>query len=368
MSEPVKRRIHELDLLRGFFILVIIIDHLQFWPSPLTFLTGEGRLWVSAAEGFFLISGLLIGYIRGYKGRNQPLAFISKKLAYRAFMLYAWGVGITFAVTGFTLLVGAHPLLPKLPAAEQLTSPLIFIQAVLSTNFFNDWIYYLRLYAIMLLATPLFLWMLRNNYWRVLIAIIIGAYITSFAWPEGALQWQVLFFGAGLIGYKLEDIIAYMRSHPRFKNVFITANLIFMFSTMIISFFFVHGWVLVETPANTIMTRDNYVAIRTVVDPIFSDNPMMPGRIMLAFIWFTGALALTHVLRRYLLKYLGWLLIPLGERSLSAYCLQAILLSLVVITIPISTYPLVNGIVALGVVLMCWGLLQLRPVQKLLPR
>src|SRR3989339_456486 len=98
MSEPVKRRIHELDLLRGFFILVIIIDHLQFWPSPLTFLTGEGRLWVSAAEGFFLISGLLIGYIRGYKGRNQPLTSISKKLAYRAFMLYAWGVGITFTV------------------------------------------------------------------------------------------------------------------------------------------------------------------------------------------------------------------------------------------------------------------------------
>ena len=61
-----RRRIFELDLLRGFFVVIIIIDHLQLWPSPLRYLTGEGRLWVTAAEGFFLISGLLVGYIRGF--------------------------------------------------------------------------------------------------------------------------------------------------------------------------------------------------------------------------------------------------------------------------------------------------------------
>ena len=368
MSEPVKRRIHELDLLRGFFILVIIIDHLQFWPSPLTFLTGEGRLWVSAAEGFFLISGLLIGYIRGYKGKNQPLGIISKKLVYRAFLLYAWGVGITFAITGFTLLVGAHPMLPKLPAPEQIATPLIFIQAVLTTNFFNDWIYFLRLYTIMLLATPLFLWMLRNGHWRVLVAMMLGGYTISFAWPEGALQWQLLFFGAALIGYKLEDIITFMQQHRRFKSLFITTNLVIMFATMILSLFFVHGWILVESHASAFMSRDTYIAIRSVLDPFFGDNPLMPGRIILSFIWFSGGLAFIHILRKYILKYGGWLLIPLGERSLSAYCLQALLLPLVVITIPISPHPIVNALVSLSVVLTCWALLQLKLVQKLLPR
>jgi len=76
-------RIQELDLLRGYFIAVILIDHIQRWPSFYTYLTGQGRLWVSAAEGFFIISGLLIGYLRGYKARHHPLAVVTKKLTCR---------------------------------------------------------------------------------------------------------------------------------------------------------------------------------------------------------------------------------------------------------------------------------------------
>ena len=82
-----RRRIFELDLLRGFFVVIIIIDHLQLWPSPLRYLTGEGRLWVTAAEGFFLISGLLVGYIRGFKNKDKSLKDISIKLIKRAGLL-----------------------------------------------------------------------------------------------------------------------------------------------------------------------------------------------------------------------------------------------------------------------------------------
>jgi hypothetical protein len=160
------RRIFELDLLRGIFIAIIFIDHLQFWPSPLKYITGEGRLWVSAAEGFFLISGLLIGYIRAYKGQKHSLKDLSIKLWKRAGMLYVWGVVITLYIVVFSLWVGGpqtHPLLPKLPDASQLSSAGIFIGNVVSANFFSDWIYFLRLYAIMLAVTPLFLWLVRRK-------------------------------------------------------------------------------------------------------------------------------------------------------------------------------------------------------------
>ena len=74
------RRIIEFDLLRGFFIMVITLDHLAYWPSPLAFFSGKGWLWVSSAEGFFLISGFLIGFIRAYKGRHKDLWQITKSL------------------------------------------------------------------------------------------------------------------------------------------------------------------------------------------------------------------------------------------------------------------------------------------------
>src|SRR5690242_6351241 len=157
MSTTPKRRIFELDLLRGFFICVIILDHLQFWPSPLQYLTGQGRLWVSAAEGFFLISGLLIGYLRVYKGMKLPMRELTVLLLRRAFMLYVWGVIITFIVVArAALMPGSGALLPKFPAAEQVSSLGTYIWNVVSTTFSSDWIYFLRLYAIMLAVTPLF--------------------------------------------------------------------------------------------------------------------------------------------------------------------------------------------------------------------
>src|SRR6478752_2733089 len=79
-----------LDYLRGFFIIVIIVDHLWRWPSLFEFISGRGELWSSAAQGFIIISGLLIGYIRGYKNRDQPLWGITKKLLKRGLTLYVW--------------------------------------------------------------------------------------------------------------------------------------------------------------------------------------------------------------------------------------------------------------------------------------
>ena len=92
MQKISSKRIVTFDLLRGFFILVIIIDHLQRWPGITDWITGQGRLWVSAAEGFILISGIMIGLIRGYKDSSLPLAVVTKKLWTRAFILYIWSV------------------------------------------------------------------------------------------------------------------------------------------------------------------------------------------------------------------------------------------------------------------------------------
>lgn len=366
MSAP--KRIHELDLLRGFFIFVIVIDHLQFWPSYLRFVTGEGRLWVSAAEGFFLISGLLIGYIRAYKGRSTPLSILTKKLTSRAFMLYVWGIGISLFVTLFTLTVGQHDLLPKLPSPEVTSSFGSLLWAIVSGQNFNDWIYFLRLYAIMLLVTPLFLWLLRKKQFALIITLVIGSYCLSFFVQEAALQWQVLFFGAALVGYKLEAIIDYFRKHRRAKKVFIASSLSATIITIAASFFFVFGWDIVEVPGNPIMARETYVNLRQTIDPLFSNNPIMqPLRLLLAFVWFSGLLVTTHLLKKYILRFLGWFLIPFGERSLSVYCLQALLLPVIVILIPKSGDSMVNTIVPLFVVFLFWMILKIPLMRKLLP-
>lgn len=200
---PKKRRIFELDLLRGFFVVIIIIDHLQLWPSPLRYLTGEGRLWVTAAEGFFLISGLLVGYIRGFKNKDKSLKDISIKLIKRAGILYIWGVGITLAIIFFTKMYGGGSvILPDLPNKEQMESIPHLLWAIVSTDYFSPWIYFLRLYAIMLLATPVFILLLRQGKYHIIIFLMATTYYLSKYIHEAALEWQLLFFGAALINYR----------------------------------------------------------------------------------------------------------------------------------------------------------------------
>lgn len=368
--KPKSRRIDELDLLRGFFIVVIILDHLQFWPSPLQYITGQGRLWVSAAEGFFLISGLLIGYLRIYKAWHAPLGDMAKKLASRAFLLYVWCVGITFAVVGLTILLpGDAGLLPKLPDSTQVASLPIYIWSVVSTHYASDWIYFLRLYAIMLLVTPAFIWLVRKGFWYIALGLSLGTYAASllFGINEGAMQWQVLFFGAALIGWKLETILAWLKKRPLLRKELLASLIAVTLSSMVLSYFFVHGWGFVESPSTSI-SREAYLSIRSNVDPLFSNNPMSPLRIALAFVWFFGLLALFHVGKRYLKRYIGWLLMPLGQQSLSVYCLQAIVLTIFVSLVHVTSSVLINGLVGVLVVIGIWALLRIPIIQKFLPR
>ncbi len=363
------RRIDELDLLRGFFIVVIILDHAQFWPSPLQYLTGKGQLWVSAAEGFFIISGLLIGYLRIYKDWHTPLRVLSKKLVERALLLYLWGIGITFTAVALSMLLpGDGALLPKLPNADQLSTLPTYIWSVISTNYSSDWIYFLRLYAIMLLATPLFIWLIRKGWWFVAVGLSLGIYTISlvFGINEGSMQWQILFFGAALIGWKLEFILTWLHAHPRIRTVGMASVITFTLVTMVASYFFVHGWGIVESP-RAVVTRDAYLSIRANVDPLFSNNPMVPLRISLAFIWFIGLLGIFHIGKKYIQRAFGWLLMPFGTQSLSLYCLQALLLPFIVALVPMGGY-FYNGLIGALVVVVLWGIMKLPLVQKILPR
>ena len=163
-------------------MVAIIINTLQFWPSPFTYSTGEGRLWASAAEGFFLVSGLLVGYIYGFKKRQQRILSITKALWRRALTLYLWGAGISLYIITLTLLIGGgNQLLPTMPTSSGFFG---IVADVFSTHYFSGWIYFLRMYAIMLLVSPLFLWMLRQRYERVMLACMALMYLLGFAVNE----------------------------------------------------------------------------------------------------------------------------------------------------------------------------------------
>src|SRR5689334_7769683 len=61
---PQRKRLATLDLMRGYYVGVLAAIHLDYVPSLLGLVDGRGALLVSEAEGFFMISGLLVGMLR----------------------------------------------------------------------------------------------------------------------------------------------------------------------------------------------------------------------------------------------------------------------------------------------------------------
>lgn len=374
MIQQIKRasrdRIYELDLLRGFFILVIIIDHFQRWPSVFTYLTGEGRLWTSAAEGFFIISGLLIGYLRGYKQREVPFKNIAKLLLKRGVLLYIWAILITFIVVAVSVIFEPNdPLVPIGPNADQVASIGVYLKEVFTQMYSSDWIFFLRLYAIMLFVSPLFIWLLRKGLWWIATLISVVLYGMSFLFfePEAALQWQVYFFGAGLIGFKLDTIREWFTRHPVKRKILSSGAIVVTLLTMMLSYFWVFGWGYVES-SSPLISRETYVSTREWLDPLFSNNPVMPARIILSFIWVSGLFALFHYGRGLIMKTFGWLLMLFGQRSLSAYCLQALFFLPVQYYVFRTESPLINASMTIIVILVFWGILKIPLVQKILPK
>lgn len=365
-KQPVRRRIVELDLLRGFFIVIIVSDHLEFWPSPLAFLSGKGYLWATAAEGFFLISGFLVGYIRAYKGRDKPLREISWGLISRAAKLYLWGVGISLFIIGYTLLVGPNGRLPKLPADDQMATPLLLIKYILNMQAFNDWIFFLRLYAVMLFFTPVFLWLVRRKLTWLAAILSLALYGLSFLQeiPEAELQWQLLFFGSAIVGCYFEDMRTWAADHMRIRRALIIGLSASTALTITASALVVNAPDFFEA----LGIWDYYETVNAETKILFSNSPMMPARMALAFLWFFGFIALFHVLREPISKWLGWLLMPFGTKSLTAYCLQALVLPFVVTVLAPSEYSLVNGLIGVGVIMLLWWLLRQKIVLRILPQ
>src|SRR3954466_733315 len=95
-----------LDLLRGLAAVTMIIDHVGGKDSWLYAISGGDRFFVSAAEGFVAISGLVMGIVYAGVIARQGLWAALAKAAKRAGTLYALTVGLSLAFAAVSFMLG----------------------------------------------------------------------------------------------------------------------------------------------------------------------------------------------------------------------------------------------------------------------
>jgi hypothetical protein len=343
-------RIIALDYLRGFFIIVIICDHLWRWPNIFEFASGRGELWSSAAEGFVMISGLLVGYIRGYKDQNKSIAEVSKKVIKRGVLLYVWMIITTLLLVAASWAFDFEGSMAYIPIEENHWHALIV--SVLRFDYVHTLTHFLYLYAIFLVLSPILIMLMRRNLsW-------IGAIASLSLWLIGVhdsiewMQWQILFFLPAIGGFYLETFLAWFRRQNRIVWLTVRYGLVALTALTAV----LAGLeVLPHEPG-------------TYESSLFGREPITLGTIAISFLWFGGLLSLFQFALPWLRRWLGWLLLTFGERSLTAYILHTVPLVLCSLLFVETTNFWENSLLAAGCVIFTWMLLKIPHVNKVIPR
>ena len=313
-----RERILALDLLRGAFLIEIIVAHIVWRPSAYTFISGGNLLPASAAEGFFAISGMLIGYLYGPRVLKDPKK-IFIKIWRRAGLLW-------FLATFFTILYTVWALTD----ADSVKYTTVygreawrFLVNTFTLRYSFGWAEFLNRYAMFMLFAPFAVWLIaKGRAWVVALgSFLIWLFLrkTEVLLPFSA--WQIVFFFGIILGFYLPHIEALFMSLKKdnqrviFRGVLMSASVSYIFA--LILFLIVPIVLYWYTPV--MQFHDQFVSY-------FDKLHLAPARIAIGILWFV---ALYMVFRQYEKQIHRWsygVLDTLGKNSLFVYGLHAFLL------------------------------------------
>lgn len=316
-------RIATFDLLRGYFLIVILCNHLDLYPNLFAPVTGEGILYVSSAEGFFLISGIVLGIVRGRKLIHRPFSEPAGKLLKRSLQLYVTSIVLTLA---FTLVAWLFSNLDgiKYGVFTPRGDILGLIWSTVTYQYTYGWADFLRHYALFIFVSPLALWLLRKGQWvAVLVASAAVWYLfplsTATSYMSQPISWQFIFFSGFVIGFYWDHIANWWRTRftPKVRKRIGIGIVIAFFATAITSALLVFGHYLDNSFGNELTTIHHHV------EWMFEKDRLPIPRLILGAVWFWGLFWLVRRFEHWVIARLGWILQPFGENSLYVYTIQA---------------------------------------------
>ncbi|OYW85341.1 hypothetical protein B7Z17_02475 [Candidatus Saccharibacteria bacterium 32-49-10] len=330
-NQPKRHRIIALDLLRGFFIMAVIVDHVPWAPSLFFAFSGGGRLFASPAEGFFVISGLLVGYLYGPRILSQTKSVV-EKIWRRAGLLYVLSVVFTLIFTAW-----AVSLTEGRPSLELWNGTVSsYFLNTLTLRYSYGWTDFLSRYAVFMAFAPLLVWLVAKGKWWLVAGGSVAIWSLLGRWemlmPFAA--WQILFSFGIIIGYYLPVIENWWRqslsqSTRRIAAMLIISSALVSFIVSVVLFI-----ILPQTGSEPVTFLGiNIDSIR----PLFYKNVLGIGRLLLGVLWFS---ALYLIFRRYeqsLQRLTRGVVEVFGQNSLFVYGLHSfVLFAIITIVYPID--------------------------------
>jgi hypothetical protein len=325
-------RILAFDLIRGLFLAVIAVNHLaiSFGPSILLVLTGASQLPASAAEGFFLISGIMVGYVYGPKILMATKSTFLK-LWKRAGLLWLLSVLFTLLFTIWALNFPDSEKYATLYSRDGIS----FLYNTFLLHFSFGWADFLSRYAWFMFLTPFALWLIAK---RLAWIVALGSFVvwgifrsTDQLLPFSA--WQIIFITGTIIGYYFPSINRYFSNLPKKVQYILTQSVIWVsITTFIVALLGYTIIPLISQYVPSVLQSPLATLISPVMQAISThiDKPTLdPLRMIIGLLWFTGLFLIISRNESSIDKLTKGTLLLFGRNSLYVYCLSAVLLFII---------------------------------------
>lgn len=339
-----------IDLLRGYAIFAMVVDHVSGEPSWLYAITGGDRFYVSAAEAFVFLSGIVAGIVYGPRAARMG-GKAAAKLLRKAGIILAWATGLTLAepFAANALSLGWEDPLHAMTVPQYVVSVLTLHRTYHLTDV-------LLLYALLFsVAGTVIVWMVDGHTKFVLVvswstwAIWQTATDYPAPWDIQAMTvfqfaaWQALFVTGLAIGIHRQKIAA------RLSGMWLRAG------------FIVGGVGLAGTIVSYELRGVNRSMGAVVASHLLSKSDLGPGRLVVFVLVGLFGYGLTTLAWRWINPAIGWLMIPLGQHSLMAYILHVGVV-MVITKIGLLFFNFNsssrNALLEIVGVLMVWGLIR----------
>lgn len=377
-SETIGRRIAILDLLRGYCLTIIIVDHLMRFPSIFDAITGRGLLWVSAAEAFFFLSGVVTAVVRPRQIAKQGHRKTYQSIWKRAGQLYLVSIILTLGYTIIGRFLQGNPAVK--PGLDATNDWLHVISQTLSFQYVYGWADFLPFYVVYLLLTPLALYLLERKLWKLLAVLaVVGWIIPHTMYGDGMNQhffvWQAYYFIGIILGWLYPVIMARFRAlKPTLQSQIIWTILGLTALTIALSWVYTYVAIFFQNHPEALPADAWYAPLVAAVNLqtqnihwLFSDNRTGLLRLPMALLWFSGFYLLFKRFQATLEQYLGWYLTPMGSSSLYVYIVHSAIIYMAAFMV-LPNNLVVNSLIVTTVLLSIWLLVRNRILFGIIPR
>ena len=375
-----------IDFIRGLVMIILITVHIHM-TSVYNYIAWERFGAVTGAEGFVLLSGIVLGMLSRIRLQSDGLSSTIHKQYNRGFTLYRVLLVVIFSVflldmipwfdssvvTTFTTYSGkVYHLYPPLSAFGDAYR--LIIAKFLLLRYGPHQFQILGLYVVLMFIAPFVLWFLSKQRVGVILSISWILYLVNTGMhfrPIGAnfeyafplLSWQILFIHGLVIGYYRNEIWNFFHGNKG-RVLFV-----FIFILYLVFLFFTYNNPLKEIPSYLRLDYIEPKEFRRIYHAFFDKNTLGIGRLFNDFALLVVSYAMLSYLWKPINKLFGWFFIPIGQASLYVFILH-VYASIVIANIGLfgAKDLMMNSLGHTAVFVFMWLMVRYKVFYNIIPR